>query len=188
MPWAHASRRCTAIFWCRSKPGGSRLLHEITPMILTLNEEANIGRTLAKLTWARRILVIDSGSTDRTLEIVRQHPQAVVIRRDFDSAAAQCNFGLTHIDSEWVLSLDADYVLSDELISEIGSLRPADNIRGFWARFRLSDIRSRAASLRVSAARRALPQVDCGLCRRRPHPAGAHRWRAVASESSDLPR
>jgi glycosyltransferase involved in cell wall biosynthesis len=111
------------------------LLHEITPMILTLNEEANIGRTLAKLTWARRILVIDSGSTDRTLEIVGQHPQAVVVRRDFDSAAAQCNFGLTHIDSEWVLSLDADYVLSDELISEIGSLQPADNIRGFWARF-----------------------------------------------------
>ena len=104
-------------------------------MILTLNEEANIGRTLAKLTWARRILVIDSGSTDRTLEIVGQHPQAVVVRRDFDSAAAQCNFGLTHIDSEWVLSLDADYVLSDELISEIGSLQPADNIRGFWARF-----------------------------------------------------
>ena len=111
------------------------MLHEITPMILTLNEEANIGRTLAKLTWARRILVIDSGSTDRTLEIVGQHPQAVVVRRDFDSAAAQCNFGLTHIDSEWVLSLDADYVLSDELISEIGSLQPADNIRGFWARF-----------------------------------------------------
>jgi glycosyltransferase involved in cell wall biosynthesis len=104
-------------------------------MILTLNEEANIGRTLAKLTWARRILIIDSGSTDRTLEIVGQHPQAVVVRRDFDSAAAQCNFGLTQIDSEWVLSLDADYELSDELISEIGSLRPADNIRGFWARF-----------------------------------------------------
>jgi glycosyltransferase involved in cell wall biosynthesis len=111
------------------------LLHDITPMILTFNEEANIGRTLAKLTWAKRILVIDSGSTDQTLEIIGQHPQAVVIRRDFDSAAAQCNFGLTHIDSEWVLSLDADYVLSDGLISEIERLRPTDNIRGFWARF-----------------------------------------------------
>jgi len=111
------------------------LLHEITPMILTLNEEANIGRTLAKLTWAERILVIDSGSTDRTLEIIRQHPRAVVVRREFDGAAAQCNFGLTQIDSEWVLSLDADYVLSDELISEIENLRPTDNICGFWARF-----------------------------------------------------
>ena len=104
-------------------------------MILTLNEEANIGRALAKLTWAKRILIIDSGSTDRTLEIISQYPQAVIIRREFDSAAAQCNFGLTHIGSEWVLSLDADYILSDGLISEIGSLRPTDNIRGFWARF-----------------------------------------------------
>ena len=80
-------------------------------------------------------MIIDSGSTDLTLEIIGQHPQAVVIRRDFDSAAAQCNFGLTHIDSEWVLSLDADYVLSDGLISEIGSLRPTDNISGFLASF-----------------------------------------------------
>lgn len=104
-------------------------------MILTLNEEANIGGCLAKLTWAKRILVIDSGSTDRTLEIIREHPQAVVIRREFDSAAAQCNFGLSHIDSEWVLSLDADYVLSDALISEIADLRPAGHIRGYWAKF-----------------------------------------------------
>lgn len=111
------------------------MLHEITPMILTLNEEANIGRTLAKLTWAKRILVIDSGSTDRTLEIVQQHPQAVVVRRDFDSAAAQCNFGLTQIDSEWVLSLDADYVLSDGLVSELAGLRPSGDVHGFWASF-----------------------------------------------------
>ena len=104
-------------------------------MILTFNEEDNIGRTLAKLTWARKILVIDSGSTDRTLEIVRQYPQAVIIQRDFDSMGVQCNFGLAHIDSDWVLSLDADYVLSDELIEEIGSLRPANNVSGFWVRF-----------------------------------------------------
>src|ERR1700693_547884 len=135
MRWGCVWRRSTATFSCWNQAGGSRLLHEITPMILTFNEEANIGRTLAKLTWAKRILVIDSGSTDRTLEIIRQYPQAVVIRRDFDSAASQCNFGLTHIDSEWVLSLDADYVLSDELVSEIANLRPTDNIRGFWARF-----------------------------------------------------
>jgi glycosyltransferase involved in cell wall biosynthesis len=111
------------------------LLDEITPMILTLNEEANVGRTLAKLLWAKRILIIDSGSTDRTLEIVRQFPQTEVVQRDFDSAASQCNFGLSHIESGWVLSLDADYVLSDELVLEIASLRPDRNVHGFWARF-----------------------------------------------------
>ena len=112
-----------------------RLLHEITPMILTFNEEANIGRTLAKLAWAKRILLIDSGSTDRTLEIAKQYLQVEVIRRNFDTAAPQCNFGLTHVESEWVLSLDADYVLSDELIAELAELRPGSNVRGFWARF-----------------------------------------------------
>src|SRR5262245_40635600 len=104
-------------------------------MILTFNEEANIGRTLDKLTWAKKILVVDSGSTDDTLKIVKRYPQAVVIRRDFDTAAPQCNFGLTHVESEWVLSLDADYVLSDELVSEIAALQPNSNVCGFWANF-----------------------------------------------------
>lgn len=104
-------------------------------MILTFNEEANIGRTLDKLTWARRILVIDSGSTDRTAEIVARYPQAEIVRRDFDSAAGQCNFGLTRVATDWVLSMDADYVLSDELIAEISALRPAPASKGYRARF-----------------------------------------------------
>jgi glycosyltransferase involved in cell wall biosynthesis len=111
------------------------LLHEITPMIVTFNEEANVGRTLDQLTWARRILVIDSGSTDQTLDVISRYPQAVVIRRDFDSFAAQCNFGLSQIDSEWVLSLDADYVLSEGLVAEMSSTRPYANVHGFWAGF-----------------------------------------------------
>jgi glycosyltransferase involved in cell wall biosynthesis len=111
------------------------MLHEITPMVVTFNEEANIARTLAKLTWAKKILVIDSRSTDRTLEIVRQHPQAVIIQRDFDTQARQRNFGLAHIDTEWALCLDADFVLSDELISEMAGLRPADKITGFSVKF-----------------------------------------------------
>jgi glycosyltransferase involved in cell wall biosynthesis len=112
-----------------------RLLDEITPMILTFNEEANIGRTLEKLTWAKRILIVDSGSTDHTLEIAKQYAQVVVIRRQFDTAAPQCNFGLKHIDTEWVLSMDADYVLSDGLVSEISVLRPPRATGGYWARF-----------------------------------------------------
>jgi glycosyltransferase involved in cell wall biosynthesis len=104
-------------------------------MILTFNEEANIGRTLGKLTWARKILIIDSGSTDRTVEVASEYPQVVVIQRGFDTAAPQCNFGLTHVESEWVLSLDADYVLSDALVAEIAALKPANHIHGFWARF-----------------------------------------------------
>jgi len=111
------------------------VLADITVMLLTFDEEANIGRTLGKLTWAKRILVIDSGSRDRTREIVAGYPQAEVIGRDFDSFAGQCNFGLDRIATEWVLSLDADYVLTDELIAEIAALRPEPDVSGYSAAF-----------------------------------------------------
>ena len=45
------------------------MLDEITPLILTYNEDVNINRTLGQLTWAKQIIVIDSYSTDKTLEI-----------------------------------------------------------------------------------------------------------------------
>src|SRR5437762_14037528 len=90
------------------------MLEEITPMVITCNEAPNIGRTLAKLLWAKRIIVIDSGSTDDTVALARRHPQVEVIERPFDNFANQCNFGLARIDTPWVLSLDADYELSEQ--------------------------------------------------------------------------
>jgi len=107
----------------------------ITPLILTYNEAPNMGRTLAKLLWARKIVVIDSGSTDGTLELLRSYPQVEVIHHPFADAASQCNFGLTQVTSPWVLSLDADYQLSDELIRELASLAPPDSVVGYKARF-----------------------------------------------------
>ncbi|HTJ01870.1 MAG TPA: glycosyltransferase, partial [Methylovirgula sp.] len=88
----------------------------ITPMIITYNEEANLQRVLDRLTWAKRILIIDSGSTDRTLEIARLCPQAEVIHHPFADFASQCNFGLARVEAPWVLSLDADYELSPQLV------------------------------------------------------------------------
>src|SRR5262249_34070739 len=104
------------------------LVDQITALVLTYNEEDNIGRTLAALRWVPRILVIDSGSDDRTLEIVGGFPQAEVVTRHFDSFAGQCNFGLSLVASPWVLSLDADYVLSEALAREIESLAPGKDI------------------------------------------------------------
>ena len=111
--------------------------NEITPLILTFNEAPNIGRTLEKLSWAREIVMIDSGSTDRTLEIARSaHPNVRIIPRSFDSFAGQCNFGLSQITSEWVLSMDADYVLTPELLAEVQTLTPLPDIAGYSVRFR----------------------------------------------------
>jgi glycosyltransferase involved in cell wall biosynthesis len=111
------------------------LLDDITPLLITYNEVQNIERTLAKLKWARHIVVIDSGSTDGTLEILAQDPRIEIHHRPFDGFAQQCNFGLSHIATLWVLSLDADYELSDELIAELRDLQPAAQQAGFRARF-----------------------------------------------------
>ena len=91
----------------------------LAALLLTYNEEANIERTLAALHWVPSILVIDSGSTDRTLEILASDPKVTTLHRPFDSFADQCNFGLDVIKSEWVLSLDADYVVTPALAEEI---------------------------------------------------------------------
>jgi glycosyltransferase involved in cell wall biosynthesis len=110
-------------------------LREITPLILTYNEEANIGRTLDRLTWAKQILVVDSHSDDATLDIVADYPQADILQRPFDSFAGQCNFGLDHIDTEWVLSLDADYVLSEGFTEEVRRLPSNPSADGYTASF-----------------------------------------------------
>jgi glycosyltransferase involved in cell wall biosynthesis len=94
----------------------------ITPLILTFNEAPNIARNLHKLRWAKRIVVIDSFSSDETLAIVAQFPQVDVYQNKFMSFADQCNFGLEKIKTEWVLSLDADYILEDSIVENMLSL------------------------------------------------------------------
>ncbi len=110
---------------------------QITPLILTYNEAANIGRTLDQLGWAEDIVVVDSFSVDETLEIIARYPKARVLQRTFDNFANQCNFGIEqgNIRTDWVLSLDADYVLTNELIAELRALEPESSIGGYRARF-----------------------------------------------------
>lgn len=86
--------------------------------IITKNEEPNIKRVLDKLTWLEKVYVLDSYSTDKTIEILESYPNVELAYRKFDTFAQQCNYGLSVIDSEWVLSLDADYVLTDDFIKE----------------------------------------------------------------------
>jgi glycosyltransferase involved in cell wall biosynthesis len=111
------------------------VIENITPLIITYNEEPNIARALDRLVWARRIVVIDSGSTDSTLEIVRAYPQAEVFHRDFDDCASQWNFGNEQVNSDWVLSLDADYELSGDLIEELRGLNLSTAADGYSANF-----------------------------------------------------
>lgn len=113
------------------------MLEQITPLILTYNEAPNIGRTLESLNWARDIVVIDSFSDDDTLEIVSRFPQARILQRKFDTHGNQWNFGLkeTDIKSEWVMALDADYLLTPQFVKELKALKPESSTQGYRARF-----------------------------------------------------
>jgi glycosyltransferase involved in cell wall biosynthesis len=112
-------------------------LHAITPVVITFNEEPNIARTLERLTWARRVVMVDSGSTDATLELARRFPNVVVVHRKFDAHATQWNFavGATGVDTEWVLALDADYIFSDAFVEELAALEPRPSVAGYACAF-----------------------------------------------------
>jgi hypothetical protein len=94
-------------------------LEEITPVILTLNEEPNIGDTIARLDWAKKVIVIDSFSDDATCDIVQQMPNTVLLQNKFVSLAQQWNFGLSHITTPWAMSLDADYKVTSQVVQEL---------------------------------------------------------------------
>lgn len=115
-----------------------RFLEEVTVLVLTWNEEANLARTLAALRAFPRVVVLDSGSDDATLEIARAHRNVRVCTRAFDSHAAQWNHGLTAcgVETGWVLALDADYIVTPDLAAEISALAPGAATGGFEAEFR----------------------------------------------------
>ena len=114
------------------------MLNQVTPLVLTFNEAPNIGRTLERLSWAKDVVVVDSFSTDETVEIVGRYSNARLFQRKFDDHARQWNFGVkeTGISSEWVLALDADYLLSEDLLQEMSSLVPETDVAGYRASFR----------------------------------------------------
>jgi glycosyltransferase involved in cell wall biosynthesis len=112
------------------------MLEKITPLILTYNEAPNIDRTLQQLRWAKEIIIIDSFSTDETLDIISSYSQTKVIHHPFESFASQCNFGLSKVKTEWVLSLDADYVLSQELINEINLISEDSDLDAYIVPFK----------------------------------------------------
>jgi glycosyltransferase involved in cell wall biosynthesis len=113
-------------------------MDRIDVLILTFNEEANIARTLDALVAFPSVVILDSGSTDATLAIAARYPNVRVCTRRFDTHAAQWNHGIhaCGLEAEWVLALDADYVLPPALVREIRGLEPTPVVWGYRARFK----------------------------------------------------
>lgn len=134
-------------------------LNRITPLILTYNEEPNVGRTLDCLTWADRVVVVDSGSEDGTREIVRSRDNTDLIVREFDTHTCQWNFGLDQINTAWVLTLDADYQVPPSLVEAITSIPEETDRAGFFVEFDYVVLGSRL-SRSLYPARQVLFRTD----------------------------
>ncbi len=104
----------------------------VSAIVLTRNEEEMLPGCLESLAWADEILVVDSFSTDRTVEIARQ-AGARVIQHPFANFAAQRNYAQSQARHDWVLFIDADERVSPELRDEILSLAATDRLAEFNA-------------------------------------------------------
>jgi glycosyltransferase involved in cell wall biosynthesis len=86
--------------------------------IITLNEERKLPRALASVAWAEEVLVVDSGSTDRTIELARQAGARVVFNA-WKGYGQQKNFAQDLASHDWVLNIDADEEVSPALRAEL---------------------------------------------------------------------
>lgn len=108
--------------------------HKISAFVITYNEEDNIADCLETVGWADEIVVVDSFSEDRTVEIADQYAD-VVIEHDFEGHVRQTRFAARQTTHPWIVWLDADERLTDEAISELTALLCDE--QSDWAGFAL---------------------------------------------------
>ena len=105
---------------------------KITAIIITFNEEANIARAIQSVGWADEVIVVDSESSDRTVEVAGRFTERVIVRK-WPGYSAQKNFAAGQASHDWIFSLDADEQVSDRLGRQIESLKkgPEPLVAGF---------------------------------------------------------
>jgi glycosyltransferase involved in cell wall biosynthesis len=94
---------------------------KLSVTIITRNEEKRIRDALESVVWADEIVVVDSGSTDRTIEICREYTQHV-FQENWHGYVEQKNIANAKSSYNWILNVDADEVVSPELAAEIQTL------------------------------------------------------------------
>ncbi len=108
-------------------------MQSLSVVVTTFNEEHNIAAALESVSWADEIIVVDSFSTDRTLEIARRY-RPKVLQRTYQGPADQKNWAIPQAGNEWVLLLDADERVTPMLRQEIQGVVGQENIPfdAFW--------------------------------------------------------
>lgn len=94
---------------------------KLTVTVITRDESANIGPALDSVFWADEIVVVDSHSTDDTVDIARQRATRILVR-DWPGYSAQKNFAADQASHDWILSLDADERVTPALAGEVREL------------------------------------------------------------------
>lgn len=96
-------------------------MSELSIVIVTQNEEDRIRKCLESVKWAHEIIVVDALSRDKTIEICKHYTDKIYTRK-WDGFISQKNYALSLATKDWILSLDADEVLSESLKEEIKSV------------------------------------------------------------------
>lgn len=108
-------------------------MKKVSAILITKNEERNVGECLASLTFADEVIVVDSGSTDRTEELCRRDPRVRWFTEEWKGYGPQKNSALEKAAAPWVFSIDADERVTPELAEEIRALHlrhaPEDGFR-----------------------------------------------------------
>ena len=102
-------------------------MHKVTAIIPTKNEAHNIESVLASVAWCDEILVVDSFSTDNTVELAKKYTSRI-IESEYINSASQKNRAIPQAAHEWILLVDADELVTPELKNEIQELLKQDNI------------------------------------------------------------
>jgi glycosyltransferase involved in cell wall biosynthesis len=103
------------------------MAEKISCIIITLNEEENIRRSLTAVKWCEEIIVVDCGSDDKTIDICSEFG-CNVYNKDFHGYGEQKRYAVSLAKNDWILNIDADEVVSDELKGEIENIFSAETI------------------------------------------------------------
>src|SRR3989339_47439 len=105
--------------------------HDISVIMITKNAESTIENSLKSVSsWVREIIVVDSYSTDKTVEIAERH-KSIVYKHKYEGEGKQRNFALSKAKLNWVLVLDADESVTSKLKNEILRIIKATKLLGF---------------------------------------------------------
>lgn len=107
---------------------------KISAIAITLNEAENIGPFMQSLWFADEIIIVDSFSTDETLEIASQNERVKIHKREFDNFSAQKNFALSKATNDWVVFFDLDEKIAPELADEILETLKKPKAKGYFVK------------------------------------------------------